>query len=87
MALKDTEIPATQINTPALNAKEIVPADADLTNYTRGIYVGGTGDLTVMTIAGDTVTFKAVPIGVVIPIVAKQIRATLTTATLIVAMW
>ncbi len=90
MALSDKDIPASQISVPALNAKAITPADSDLETHTRGIYVGGTGDVTVM-MAGDLgdsiVTFKAVPVGVVIPVVAKQIRTTLTTATLLVALF
>ena len=76
----------------AANATAIVPADSDLANddFTRFIYVGGTGDLTVMMAddKGDSiVTFVAVPAGAVLPLRVKQIRATATTATSIVAMF
>jgi len=79
------------ITTPAAHAEAITPADdVDLTNRTRSIYVGGTGDLTVK-MAGDEgdsiVTFEAVPVGSLLPIRVREIRSTLTTATLIVALW
>ncbi len=78
--------------TPAANAINVTPADSDLDPdyFTRGVYVGGLGDLTVMMAddKGDSiVTFKSVPAGSILPIRVKQIRATLTTATLIVALF
>lgn len=79
--------------TPAADAVAITPADADLSltgnKFTRAIYVGGAGDLAVQ-MAGDdnnNVVFSAVPAGTVLPLRVKQIRATATTATDIVAMW
>jgi hypothetical protein len=50
------------------------------------LYVGGSGDLKVDTIAGSTVTFKAVPIGF-FPVQVKKIYATGTTASSIIALW
>jgi hypothetical protein len=54
----------------------------------RAIWVGGAGDLAVMA-CGDTaaVTISAVPAGTVVPIKAKLIMSTNTTATLIVALY
>lgn len=51
------------------------------------LYVGGVGDVTVITLGGETVTFKAVPTGTVLPIQVIQLKATLTTATFVNAMW
>jgi len=66
----------------------VTPSDsADLANVTRGVYVGGAGDLTVINAAGTTVTFKAVPAGTLLPIRVARIKATLTTATNLVALW
>lgn len=90
MAIDQRTFSSSGITTPAAHAEAITPADSDLNQFTRSIYVGGAGDLTV-TMAGDEgdaiVTFKAVPVGQILPIRVSQIRATLTTATLIVAMW
>ena len=77
---------------PAANAEAITPADTDLTNdqFTRAIYVGGTGNLAVRMAGaeGDTdVVFVAVPAGTLLPIRVKQIRSTSTTATSIVSLF
>jgi hypothetical protein len=50
---------------------------------TRAVYVGAAGDITAR-LAGDTgsVTFKLVPAGSTLPIRARQIFATGTTAAL-----
>ena len=90
MGVTASELPAAQTTTPAINAKAITPADSDLTNFTRAIWVGGAGDLAVR-MEGDLgdqdVTFVAVTAGALLPIVAKQIRSTGTTATNIVALF
>jgi len=52
----------------------------------EAIYVGGTGDLAVVS-DGVTATFKAVPVGAIIPIKAQKVKASGTTATLLVGLW
>jgi cytochrome oxidase Cu insertion factor (SCO1/SenC/PrrC family) len=52
-------------------------------NAYSGIYVGGTGAVTVVTEEGTEVTFSAVPVGTVIPIRTQKVMAA-TTATLLV---
>ena len=51
------------------------------------LYVGGAGDVAVVTAAGSEVTFSAVPAGSFMPIQVSQVKDTGTTATLMVAMW
>jgi hypothetical protein len=51
-----------------------------LTNKAFGIYVGTAGNLTVLTDKDETVTFSDVPAGSIIPIVAKRVNVTGTTA-------
>lgn len=63
----------------------VTPSDT-AGNQCRAIYVGGTGDVTVVTLGGNTVTFKAVPVGVILPVECALIKATLTTATLLVGL-
>lgn len=65
----------------------VTPDNAnDLTIQTRGLYVGGTGDVKVTSITGDVVTFVGVPAGMVLPIRVKRVWATGTTATAIVGL-
>jgi hypothetical protein len=74
---------------PASYARSITPTDGvALAQETRGIYVGVTGDLTVI-LTGDTVavTFKAVPAGSLLPIAVKQVNATGTTASSLVGLY
>lgn len=47
-----------------------------------GLYVGGTGDVTILNSKGQQVVFKAVPVGAQIPMRARLIMSTGTTATL-----
>jgi hypothetical protein len=51
------------------------------------LYVGGTGNVSVVTIGGDIITFNGVPAGTTLPIQALRLRSTSTTATLINALW
>lgn len=68
-------------------AGAITPADTDLDRITRGLYIGGTGDVVVQMANGDDpVTFKAVPVATILPIAVRQVRAA-TTATLIVGLY
>jgi len=72
---------------PADHAATVTPSDsADLANTARALYVGTPGDVKVTTILGDTITFANVPAGV-LPVRAKRVYATGTTASDIVALW
>ena len=76
------------LTAPAGNAFAITPHDSnDLSNVTRGLYVGATGDVVVVTANGDEVTLTALAAGVFHPIRAKQVKSTNTTATNIVGVY
>ncbi|MBF0307428.1 MAG: hypothetical protein HQL39_18520 [Alphaproteobacteria bacterium] len=77
---------AAGLDTPATSAFTIAPADTDLAETTRALYVGGTGDV-IGTLADDDspVTFAAVPAGSILPVRFKRIGAA-TTATSIVGL-
>ena len=51
------------------------------------LYVGGTGNVSVITIGGDIITFNGVPAGTTLPIQVLKLRSSGTTATLINALW
>jgi hypothetical protein len=51
------------------------------------LYIGGTGNIRVLTAGGDDVTFTQVQVGTFLPIQVLRVYATNTTATAIVALW
>ena len=51
------------------------------------LYVGGFGDVRVLTAGGDDVTFVGINGGTFVPVQVLKVFATSTTATSIVAMW
>lgn len=72
---------------PASRAFAITPNDStDLTRWTRSVYVGGSGNLSVI-LVGDTaaVTFTNLQAGYH-PLRVKRVRSTGTTATNIVGL-
>ena len=51
------------------------------------LYVGVAGDITIVTLEGDTVQLVAVPAGSFVPIACKQVNKSGTTADSMVALW
>ena len=51
------------------------------------LYVGGAGNVSVVTIGNDIATFFGVPAGTTLPIQVIKLRSTSTSATNIVALW
>lgn len=75
---------------PAVTAVAITPADGITLpqGICRSIYIGGAGSLTIIP-ANQTlpVTFTAVPPGFILPVMAKSVQLTGTTATALVALY
>lgn len=67
----------------------VVPSDvtAFARGVTEGIFVGGAGNVTALMEDGTVATFTAVPVGTILPIRATRVNATLTTATLMLALY
>ena len=77
----------TGLEAPARNAAAVTPsATVDLTWVSRGIYVGGAGNLNVIMQGGQTVSFVGVPAGTLLPIRVSRVLAT-STATSIVTLY
>jgi hypothetical protein len=73
---------------PAASVAAITTSDTvELTHVSRHIYVGGTGDISVVMRDSSTAVFKAVPVGTVLPIRVRRINATGTTATLLLNLY
>ena len=76
------------VEAPVSFAAAVTPDDSnDLTNVTRGVYVGASGNVKVDLLGGSTVTFSGLAAGVVHPLRVTRIYATGTTATGILALW
>lgn len=71
------------------NYAAVTPSDtvAFTQGVTRGVYVGGAGNMVCVKEDGTTVTFTGVLAGVVYPIRCKRINSTSTTATSLVALF
>jgi len=73
---------------PATNAVVVTPSDStDLTNVSRALYVGTTGNIKVTMQDSGTVLFTAVPAGAVLPIRVTRVWSTTTTASTIICLW
>ncbi|MEX0279694.1 MAG: hypothetical protein AB3N13_00740 [Arenibacterium sp.] len=75
------------LTAPATKAEVIAPDDAnELAYFTRAIYVGSSGNLSVVMLSGDTVTLSNIQSGVIYPIRVRQVLSTGTTAAGIVGL-
>ena len=73
---------------PAGNAAAVTPHnDDDLLFASRALYIGGAGNVAVVMAGGETVTFRGLAAGSLLPVRVTRVLATGTTATLIVAVW
>lgn len=67
---------------------ELIPSPSGGENFEGCIlYIGGTGNVRVLTIGGDDVVFNAVPAGTTLQVKVRKVFSTNTTATNIVALW
>jgi hypothetical protein len=73
---------------PAYDARAVTTSDTVMlpNGICRFLYVGVTGDVTVLTAGGSTVTFKAAPVGR-LDVQCQRVNATSTTATNILALY
>lgn len=72
----------------AADATLLVTSDTvDLVTPSRSLYIGGAGTLKVTMAGGTTLTFTAVPAGVIMPLIVTRVWAIGTTATNIIALY
>ena len=73
---------------PFTDAVAVTPNDStDIARISRGLYIGGSGDVAVITKDGTTTTLVNALAGTYLPIRVSRVLATGTTATNIVAMY
>jgi hypothetical protein len=70
---------------PASGAFAITANNTAFTHTTRAIYVGGAGDVVCTLVEGAEVTFKAVPVGTVLPV--RAVKVNTSTATLMIGLY
>lgn len=79
---------STQLDSPASGGEAVTPhASTNLAQVSRGIYVGGGGDVAAVMASGAVLVFSAVPAGTLLPIRCIRINAVNTTATLMLALY
>lgn len=71
----------------AVSAASVTPSDVTTFDKTRGVYVGGSGNLAVTMADGSMVVFPLIATGVIHPLSVTQVRSTDTTATDIVIVY
>lgn len=78
---------ATGLESPAMDGFAVTPDDnADLPELTRALYIGSAGAVAVVLASGAAVTFTGIAGGTLLPLRARRVRATATTAGAIVGL-
>jgi len=72
---------------PAAHYAAVTPSDTIGFAECEALYIGVAGNVVAVTPGGTAVTFVGVAAGLILPIRAKRINATSTTATSIVALY
>jgi hypothetical protein len=89
MAAQIGKIPyhADTFSAPAFDGFTVIPSDTNnLQAMARALYVGVTGNVTILTSMGTQLTLVGVQAGQILPILATRVLSTGTTATGIVAL-
>lgn len=75
------------ITGPGDDAFAVTPSDTvDFIVAARALYVGTTGNVTLVTKGGTVITLSSVPAGAIIPVRCTRVNATATTASNIVGI-
>jgi hypothetical protein len=79
---------ASGMGAPARGGFAVTPSDAvDLPHETRAIYVGASGDLSLVMVDGTAVTLCGIVAGSLLPVRVTRVKATNTTADLLVGLY
>ncbi len=77
----------SDVTSPAYNAMVISPSNTvNFTFVARAIYVGTSGDITLLTANDQVVLFANAPVGI-LPVLCKRVNSTGTDASDLVALW
>lgn len=77
-----------ELTDPVQHVLAVTKSDATVfAQFTRALYVGGGGDVAIVTPAGDSVVFVGVLAGSILPVRAYQVLSTGTSATSILGLY
>lgn len=65
----------------------VTPSDTAMLAPTRGLFIGGAGNISVDFVDGTSAILTAPAVGSVLPVSVVRVKATSTTATAIVALY
>lgn len=86
MATPNTNV--ENASTPAVYAGAVTTSDSvNLSSIARGLYIGTGGNVAAVMPDDSVVVFSNVPTGMILPVRAKRVNATNTTASDIVALY
>lgn len=78
---------AATANAPAYDGFVITPSNSNnLATMARGIYIGGAGDIALVTPGNTALTFVGLTAGSILPVMAIKVAATSTTATSLIGL-
>lgn len=78
----------TGLDSPGQDAFAVTPSDTvSFTVAARALYIGSTGDVTLLTRLGTVVTFVGVLAGTILPVRCTRVNAASTTASNIVGIY
>ena len=81
-------VPTNKVTYQAIKAVSITADDnADLNIIGAVIFVGTGGNLSVVTVSGDTVIYKNLPDAYILPVQVRRVNSTNTTATDLIAQY
>lgn len=72
---------------PAYDMAAVTASDSAKIKPTRGLYIGGAGNIKVDTAGGSTVTLNGAAAGSILPVSVDRVYSTGTTATNIIALY
>jgi len=87
MAGSTTAYRTADATVSSYDARAVTTSDTTNIAPTRGLYIGGAGNVVVDMAYGTTITFVGVQGGTILPVQVTRIYATNTTATSIVALY
>ena len=72
---------------PASDGFSVTPHDStDFTARSKALYIGGAGNVAVVSIRGTVLLFVGVQAGTILPVRARRVNSTGTTATSIIGL-
>lgn len=75
------------VDSPYVGGESVTPSDTvSLTKVSRALYVGGTGNLSLLMMDGTSLTLNSVPVGLY-ALRVERVNSTGTTATNVRALW